>query len=73
MNPRNHVVITLNTHCTSKYVPYLLVVAVPALDLALAAALEVLLHLHLHADLVALVGVQRAPSQQDLKQKDSDT
>ena len=45
----------------------------PALDLALAAALEVLLHLHLHADLVALVGVQRAPSQQDLKQKDSDT
>ena len=42
----------------------LLVVAVPALDLALAAALEVLLHLDLHADLVALVGVQRAPSQQ---------
>ena len=41
----------------------------PALDLALAAALEVLLHLHLHADLVALVGVQRAPSQKDLKQK----
>ena len=41
----------------------------PALDLALAAALEVLLHLHLHADLVALVGVERASGQQDLKQK----
>ena len=45
----------------------LLVVAVPALDLALAAALEVLLHLHLHADLVARVRVQRAPRQQHLK------
>ena len=41
---------------------HLLVVAVPALDLALAAALEVLLHLDLHADLVALVRVQRTPS-----------
>lgn len=69
MNPRNNVVITLSTHSPTICVHYLLVIAVPALDLALAAALEVLLHLHLHADLVALVGVQRAPSQKDLKQK----
>jgi hypothetical protein len=48
----------------------LLVVAVVALDLAVALALGVLLHLDLRARLVALAGVDRALGQKNLEGKE---